>query len=302
MERYNRTLLQLIRCYRQGNLDTWDENLQILAGALRATRNRQTGYTPNMLMLGREVLLPVDVLTGSAMVNQESANAPEYVSYLRSALARVHALARNALQSAQAVQKRDYDIKTRARSYEPGDLVYELNSAMKVGQCRKLQPIWKGPFLVVEVLSPVLFRIRDRKAKDRVVHHDRLKPCHDRFIPLWMRRMRHRWVQTMDDMPQEDSFLEPALEKLDPEAGEDSFLGPALENVDTEAGETTQVQHSRQMEPDVKKRGDRTEACLRGLPWLFRDPVPLDPPVKPAFSTRTGRVVRQPHHLQDNVA
>ena len=61
------------------------------------------------------------------------------------------------------------------QSYEAGDLVYKLDSAKKVGQSQKLQKVWKGPFLVVEVVSAVLFRIADRK-KTHVLHHDRLKP------------------------------------------------------------------------------------------------------------------------------
>ena len=56
VERYNRTLLQLIRCFLKGNQKHWDDHLQQLAGAIRSTVNRSTGFTPNM-MLGREDLI-----------------------------------------------------------------------------------------------------------------------------------------------------------------------------------------------------------------------------------------------------
>ena len=72
------------------------------------------------------------------------------------------------------------------KTNEVGDLVYKLDSAKKVGQSPKLQQVWKGPFLVTKVLSPILFRVCDRK-KSYVLHHDRLKPCEDRDIPLWLR-------------------------------------------------------------------------------------------------------------------
>jgi len=39
-------------------------------------------------------------------------------------------------------------------------------------------------------LSPVLYRIEGRK-DPHVVHHDRLKICKDRFVPMWLRRKRH---------------------------------------------------------------------------------------------------------------
>lgn len=211
-----------------------DENLQVLAGALRATRNRQTGYTPNMLMLGREVVQPIDVLLGTAAVNQPEISPQGYVTELRSSLAQVHAMARNALQSSQAIQKRDYDIKVRAQVYNSGDLVYELNSAMKVGQCRKLQPVWKGPFLVVDVLSPVLIRIRGRKGNDR-------------SVPMWMSRMGNRWLNTdvRHDDPVEKSS-DPVEEASDPSG------------VSKEPVITAQDLYK-------KNRGDRTEAILGGL-------------------------------------
>lgn len=50
VERYNRTLLQALRCYIKNKQDTWDEYLQQLAGASRASKNRQTGFSPNEMM------------------------------------------------------------------------------------------------------------------------------------------------------------------------------------------------------------------------------------------------------------
>ena len=87
------------------------------------------------------------------------------------------------MESSQIRQKRDFDLKLKTQSYEVGDLVYKLDSTEKVGQSPKLQKDWKGPFLIVEVVSPLLFRIADRK-KTHVLHHDRLKPCLDRDISL----------------------------------------------------------------------------------------------------------------------
>ena len=44
VERFNKTLLQIIHAYLKGNQRTWDENLQLLAGAIRASVNRTTGF------------------------------------------------------------------------------------------------------------------------------------------------------------------------------------------------------------------------------------------------------------------
>jgi hypothetical protein len=136
---------------------------------MRATVNRQTGYTPNMMMLGHEVLQPLDLLLGMGPANQEMAEPASLRDHVVG-LCSVHAY---------------YDLKAKHRAFEIGDLVYEINSATKVnvGQSTKLQPIWKGPLLVTKVLSTVLYEVRDRR-HSRIVHQDRLKICVDREIPL----------------------------------------------------------------------------------------------------------------------
>ena len=103
VERYNRTLLQLIRCFLKSNHKSWDEHLQQLAVAIRSTINRHTGFTPNMMILGREVMLPVDLMFGS--ISQEETTSAEYVTKLQQILCQVHTLARESLQSSQERQK-----------------------------------------------------------------------------------------------------------------------------------------------------------------------------------------------------
>ena len=131
VERYNRTLLQLIRCFLKGNQQDWDQYLQQLAGAIRSTVNRQTGFTPNLMMLGREVMLPVHLLIGE--IETQGLAPAEYVKRLRSVLRNVHTLARDKLESSQCRQKCDYDLRLKTNTYEPGDIVYQLDSAKKVG-------------------------------------------------------------------------------------------------------------------------------------------------------------------------
>ena len=109
VERYNRTLLQLIRCFLKGNQKHWDDHLQQLAGAIRSTVNRSTSFTPNMMMLGREVMLPVDLMI--AAKDLEHLYPAEYVKKLREVMNQVHTLAREKLVSYQKRQQRDYDLK-----------------------------------------------------------------------------------------------------------------------------------------------------------------------------------------------
>ena len=54
VERQNRSLMDAVRCFVDNSQENWDEHLSQLAGAMRSCINRSTGFTPNMLMLGRE--------------------------------------------------------------------------------------------------------------------------------------------------------------------------------------------------------------------------------------------------------
>jgi hypothetical protein len=90
-----------------------------------------------------------------------------------------------------------------------------IYSSTKIGQSKKLRKPWIGPYVIDEKLSSVLYRIRDRK-KSKVVHHDRLKLCSDREIPLWLSRLRHSispkfpWPKPIAEDPVEDSTEPPA--------------------------------------------------------------------------------------------
>ena len=146
VERYNCTLLQLVKCFLKGNQQHWDDHLQQLAGAIRSTVNRNTGFTPNLMMLGREVIQPVDLMMGN--FSSECLTSSDYVIRLKNYLMQTHELARQQLSSAQMRQKKD-DLRAKLHPYEVGDLVYRIESTKKIGQSPKLQQVWKGPLIVV---------------------------------------------------------------------------------------------------------------------------------------------------------
>ncbi len=101
VERYNRTLMGAIRCFIKDQHE-WDRHLQLLAGALRSSVNRQTGFTPNMLMLGREVTQPVDLNVPS--VGKKVPRPPDqYVAELETMMMKAHQVARDNLKNAQKI-------------------------------------------------------------------------------------------------------------------------------------------------------------------------------------------------------
>jgi hypothetical protein len=52
----------MIKSYLPGEQTNWDINLGYLAGAYRSSSNESTGLTRNLMMLGREVTLPFEII------------------------------------------------------------------------------------------------------------------------------------------------------------------------------------------------------------------------------------------------
>jgi hypothetical protein len=52
----------MIKSYLRGEQTNWDVNLGCLAGAYRATPNESTGLTPNLLLFGREIRMPYEIV------------------------------------------------------------------------------------------------------------------------------------------------------------------------------------------------------------------------------------------------
>ncbi|GFO36099.1 Pol polyprotein [Plakobranchus ocellatus] len=149
LERYNKTLLNAMQCYLQGRQDRWDEYVPFIAAALRASLNRNTGFTPNRLMLGREVTTPLELIFLLPREATEGPSMDPYVSLLEQDLRQAYAQARETLKTIQKRMKGDYDLKALRFHYEVGDAVYVCEKASLNGRCDKIKSAWKGPGLVI---------------------------------------------------------------------------------------------------------------------------------------------------------
>ena len=143
IERYNRTLLQLIRCHLKQN-SRWDEDLPLLTGAIRSVPNRVTGFTPNQLMLGREVRLPEDLLAPA-----EEKEFPEpcaFVQDLQERLRNIYNVVRETLQGTLIRRKEMYDKQMRQSKYQVGDVVLEGMMPPKKGLVQNSSLVGKVRF------------------------------------------------------------------------------------------------------------------------------------------------------------
>ena len=185
-ERYNQTLLNMITTYVNEEQTNWDVYLPLVTSAYRSSVHETTGYTPNYLMFGREVNLPVQFLVGVAP-NHTLQSHPEYVSNLQDKFTKVYNSVRKSLKMNAIRQKRDYDTRLAQKNYNEADMVYCLDSTKVVGKSPKLKSqVWKGPYIIVRKISDILFEIKGSlKGKSKIIHHDRIKPYLSNVVPQW---------------------------------------------------------------------------------------------------------------------
>jgi len=60
--------------------------------------------------------------------------------------------------------KKSYDLKILFRPFDKGDVVYILDTATMKGKSKKLLSPWKGPAIIIDKLSPYLYRVCLKKA------------------------------------------------------------------------------------------------------------------------------------------
>ena len=61
IERFNRTVAQMLATFVQGKKRSWDEHLPFVMLTYRSMIHESTQCTPNELMFGRNLALPIDV-------------------------------------------------------------------------------------------------------------------------------------------------------------------------------------------------------------------------------------------------
>ena len=181
----------MVKAYLKGEDREWGQNLGCLTAAYRATVHESTGVTPNLLMLGREVCLPAEIIFGSSTpLGNEISNYGDYVNHLRTKMQKTYEVARAHLKSAARRQKQNYDAKTSFHNYSVGDRVWFLTDMGQLNVTPKLRCLYEGPYLVVIKHNDLNYTIQlDGSGRKKLIHHNRLKPYGRDSEPRWMKRV-----------------------------------------------------------------------------------------------------------------
>jgi len=176
-ERMNRTLLQMLRATCQESPENWPKKLDSVMSAYRMTTHSVTGVTPNLAMLGREVILPATLIVKPP--DEPLEVTVPFVADLRNHIREAHAKIRRATQAVAKTQKVYYDRRSRGLKFALDQLVWLFwPSPPRRQRYRKLQQVWTGPWKIVAFKSNVVVELQKQTGRQirYTTHIDRLSP------------------------------------------------------------------------------------------------------------------------------
>jgi hypothetical protein len=193
IERFNRTCGQMLKAFVGENRDDWDDHLPYLTQAYRSSPHESTGLTPNMMVFGEELSLPIDVMVGAPPRHERHYVCEiEYVEWLRKTLQHAHETARKHLGIAATRQKSYYDRSSNPRCYAKGQYVWWWYPP---AANKKLGKGWKGPFRIMARPTDVHCVLQlDPDSREKRVHIDQVKPHLGRCPAVW-----RKWEEELTD-------------------------------------------------------------------------------------------------------
>uniref|UniRef100_A0A803J7X9 Integrase catalytic domain-containing protein n=1 Tax=Xenopus tropicalis TaxID=8364 RepID=A0A803J7X9_XENTR len=184
VERFNRTLLSMLRTLSTESKKDWKSSLGKVVHAYNCTRSEATGYSPFFLLFGRSPRLPVDHMFDTPATEKYD-KYPEYVKTWTDRLNEAYRLASKTASKGADRGKDYYDRKIHGAELTPGSRVLVRNLTEKGGP-GKLRSYWEDTIYVITKRkhdeSPV-YEVKPEtgKGRTRILHRNLLLPCD--FLP-----------------------------------------------------------------------------------------------------------------------
>ena len=174
VERFNRTLCDMLACYVTETPEEWDVYLPFVTLAYNTSKQDSLQNNPFYLFYGRDAVLPTD----TTVLKENGQSTLDDDSY-KYRWCRALELARNNLLRAQLHQKKYYDRPNGQNpiEYQVGQMVL-LRAATSTG---KFALRWDGPYVINRKISDLTYEIVTKSGQSfsssaKIVHVNRLKP------------------------------------------------------------------------------------------------------------------------------
>lgn len=169
LENNHKHLKSFLRIQCSENQDTWSHWIPFWCFSYNSTVHTETKYQPFELVFGRVSSIPSRISSGYI---EPIFNPNNYCNDIKYRLQVALGDARNNLLMSKEQRKYNYDKHVNPIKYQENDKILVKS---EVGN--KLEPIYKGPYVVIDDLGSNVKIVKDDKID--IIHKDRTKPYYN---------------------------------------------------------------------------------------------------------------------------
>ena len=188
VERYNRTLINMLKSIPENEKKRWKDHLPKLTFAYNSTIHKATGFTPFFLLMGRESRLRIDGAFPDFGENgkSEPVTYSNFVANWKRRMSEAFVLANQNSDKSKQYHKTKYDNKVKCVEVGVGDRVLVRNC--KPSGTGKLATFWEPEVYVVtdkrrDLPVYVVRKYGDPSSRVRVLHRNLLKSVNELTPP-----------------------------------------------------------------------------------------------------------------------
>ena len=155
MERFHRTLNQILRLYMDGQDHEWPKIIRIAVFAYNTKANSSTGVTPFEAWMGHRAKLPINMALPTPGYHYE--NKHEYINETLGHFQIMYCYIRK--KNDQTIQWNATQYARATCKYAVDDLVWAFTKRRLPGKPQKITSSWTGPYAVLSMPSDILVNI-----------------------------------------------------------------------------------------------------------------------------------------------
>lgn len=157
VERFHRSLSNVLSQIVNERHNDWDNQLPYALLVLRTACHDSTKFSPSFLLYGRELKLPRQFLDEPPPFSYS--DELDFANILLKNFHKVYNEVKSNLAKAAELNENRRNKNCKQIQLNIDDLVYWYDPRVKPGLCKKFNKFNKGPYKVVEFISPVVVKI-----------------------------------------------------------------------------------------------------------------------------------------------